>query len=168
MNVIAFDLSLTATGFAFTRGGGRSNGVMNGGKLRGAERLSVLTGRYLDILTAFPWDLILIESGVVRSNAAFALGELHGCFKMELFERGLTPTLIAPASVKKYATGKGNAGKPEMLTAAIRRLDYQGHDDNEVDALWMLAMGMDYLGEPLAPVPVAQRAALAGVQWEKA
>lgn len=170
--IIALDLSLTATGYASYLDGKVATGRRTGGTLRGAERLSVLTRRIMDLICCPPCAalpaLILIEDGVVRSSAAKALGELHGCVKRDLFDEKLTPTLIAPASVKKYATGKGNAGKPEMLACAMKRLGYEGYDEDEVDALWMLAMGMDHLGHPLAGLPVSHRVALEAVDWKTA
>ncbi len=44
---------------------------------------------------------------------------------------------VPVGTIKKHATGKGNAGKPEMIAAVIAR----GHapvDDNEADALALL------------------------------
>ncbi len=41
-------------------------------------------------------------------------------------------------TIKKFATGKGNAKKEQMIEAAKNKLNYQGDDDNEADALWML------------------------------
>ena len=47
-------------------------------------------------------------------------------------------------TIKKHATGKGNAGKDEMI-AAMRALDHGVTDDNEADALailhWAIAQG---------------------------
>ena len=40
--------------------------------------------------------------------------------------------------IKKFATGKGNANKLAMINAAKLKLGYQGEDDNEADALWLL------------------------------
>ena len=41
---------------------------------------------------------------------------------------------IPVATIKKFATGKGNASKQDMLDAANGRFT----DDNECDAYWML------------------------------
>jgi len=73
--------------------------------------------------------------------------------------------VVGPTSLKKYATGNGNAGKPEMLAAAIRRLGYDGHQADCVDALWLRAAALDWYGHPLCPTPAAQRAALEKVAW---
>ena len=51
---------------------------------------------------------------------------------------------VPVGTIKKHATGKGNAGKPEMIAAAKAR-GFNPIDDNEADALalldWALAQG---------------------------
>lgn len=44
------------------------------------------------------------------------------------------------SDIKKFATGKGNSGKPAMIQAAQEKLGYVGEDDNEADALWILEL----------------------------
>lgn len=44
---------------------------------------------------------------------------------------------VPVGTIKKNATGKGNAGKQEMIAAAIKRGHAPG-DDNEADALALL------------------------------
>jgi hypothetical protein len=47
----------------------------------------------------------------------------------------------------------GNAKKPEMIAAARARLGYRGADDNEADALWLLAYARaELLPAALQPV----------------
>ncbi len=74
--------------------------------------------------------------------------------------------VVPPSVLKKYATGRGNASKQEVLLAAARR--YPGVDianDNEADAVVLLALALDHLGEPLAEVPQTHRAALDKIAW---
>lgn len=47
---------------------------------------------------------------------------------------------FSATEIKKFATGKGNAGKPLMIKAAQEKLGYTGNDDNVADALWMLKL----------------------------
>ena len=55
-------------------------------------------------------------------------------------ERGVTYTGVEAAALKRFATGKGNAGKPAMIEAAQKRYpDIQIIDDNHADALLLLA-----------------------------
>jgi hypothetical protein len=72
---------------------------------------------------------------------------------------------VPPASLKKFACGKGNAKKEEMLAAAIRRLGYEGSSFDEVDALWLRAMGCEALATPLVKMPAAHLDALKAVDW---
>jgi Holliday junction resolvasome RuvABC endonuclease subunit len=44
---------------------------------------------------------------------------------------------VPVGTIKRSATGRGNAGKPEMI-AAMRRLGHLPDDDNEADALALL------------------------------
>lgn len=50
------------------------------------------------------------------------------------------------ALIKKHATGKGNAKKPEMYEAALKRNpDRRFITDDEVDALWLLDLALSEL-----------------------
>jgi len=55
-----------------------------------------------------------------------------------------------PAEVKKHATGKGNASKAQMIEAARERWGVDVRDDNEADALCVLAWALDEIGEDSA------------------
>lgn len=153
--VVGLDLSLTATGVAGAEGvpsSIRPAGV-------GTVRLSAIrAGVVASIVGA---DLVMVEGPAFgRAQQMHALGQLAGVVYLALDEAGARWMLVPPASLKKYATGRGNAGKAEVLAAAIRRLGYAGHDDNEADALWLRAIGLDLLGCPAVDVPAAHRGAL--------
>ena len=47
--------------------------------------------------------------------------------------------------MKRFATSNGNASKPMMIAAAQKKLGYTGDNDNEADALWLLALTRDKL-----------------------
>lgn len=53
------------------------------------------------------------------------------------------------ATIKRHATGKGNANKEAMIAAARERLGYEGQSDDEADALWLLDFALTtYHEEP--------------------
>lgn len=52
-------------------------------------------------------------------------------------ENGIDYRSYSATELKKFATGKGNAGKPAMIAAAKEKYDYEGNDDNEADAIIM-------------------------------
>jgi Holliday junction resolvasome RuvABC endonuclease subunit len=49
---------------------------------------------------------------------------------------------VPVGTIKKHATGKGNASKDDMI-AAIRLRGFQPTDDNEADALALLLWALD-------------------------
>lgn len=175
MNIVGLDLSLTTTGIATVAG----CEVLRT-DLRGCERLAWLREmvlvacgeRVLQAGTALTFtplaDLVVLEDyAYSRANQAHQIGELHGVIRLALHEAEIPVALVAPTARAKYATGKGNAGKAEVLAAAIRRLGYDSHDDNEADALWLRQMAIDHYGLtlPSAPMPAANREALGKVDW---
>lgn len=163
MNVVGLDLSLTATGLATDDGP-----EVLATKLRGAERLAWVRDEVYDrIHGADRADLVVLEGyAYARANQAHQIGEMGGVIRLALHEAGIPFVEVAPATLKKYATGHGNAGKGEVLAAAIRRLGYEGHDDNEADALWLRRMGLDaYDPEWAGSVTASRAAALDKVDW---
>lgn len=50
---------------------------------------------------------------------------------------GIEYRSYSASEIKKFATGKGNAGKPQMIAAAKQKYGYTGNDDNEADAIHM-------------------------------
>lgn len=79
-----------------------------------------------------------IEDTVVLSHAAVALGELHGAVRIALFhalkDPGRYPLKVPPTVVKKYATGRGNAKKNEVMLAVYKHWDVEFADDNLADS----------------------------------
>lgn len=95
-------------------------------------------------------------AGVVAFEAplATAMGrrmgigrELATIVEEEAAMCGLETTTIYPSTLKKHATGKGNSGKPAMIAAARARWGVEVTDDNEADALCVLAWALEEIGE---------------------
>lgn len=170
--VVGLDLSLTATGYAYHG----CRGTIHAKHLKGAERLAYLRDAVMRLDLSFENynlpseptrpDLVVMEGySYASANQAHQVGELGGVIRLALHEAGVPFVVVAPAALKKYATGKGNANKAAMLQAAWQRLGYEGTDDNEADALWLRAMGLDALGHPIVAMPAVNRTALAKVAW---
>lgn len=53
---------------------------------------------------------------------------------------------VPVATIKKHATGKGNAGKPDMLQS-VRERGHPVTDDNEADAIALLYWAMEESNE---------------------
>lgn len=170
MNVLALDLSLTATGYAI----GTTLGTLPPpkGKDRGNARLDWILRQVLELAARGEADVAVIEgySYGSKGRAIVSIGELGGLVRWGLYRRGIPYVEIAPGTLKKFATGRGDSKKPDMLAAAIKRLGYNPsngrHDDNEVDALWLQQVGLHGYQLPgAATLPKAQLEAIAGVEW---
>jgi Holliday junction resolvasome RuvABC endonuclease subunit len=100
---------------------------------------------------------VAMEGTVLASQAALVLGELAATVKLacwDYFDSNVNryvpypdhmrvPLQIAPMTLKKYAAGKGNAKKQEMLMQIYKRWGIEFNDDNAADsyALARLASG---------------------------
>jgi len=164
MRVIAFDLSLTATGWAGLDGSEILAPPAGVGK--GVERLRWIRDSVLELAAGA--DLVVLEgySFASKGRAVVSIGELGGVVRLALHEAGLPVVVIPPSSRAKYATGRGNAPKDQVLAEAIRRLGYDGHSHDEADALWLRCMALDAFDLPgKVDMPQVNRTALAGVTW---
>ncbi len=159
--IVGLDLSLTHTGLCSPSGAtDRLNTPAS--TVSGHDRLDEILQAVADWTDVA--DLVAIEgySYSSRASQAHAAGELGGLVRHRLWRLG-TPYLdVPPACVKKYATGKGNAGKDEVVTAAVRRgADlYTGTTNDEADAFFLWALASDLAGQPVLEVPKSHRAAL--------
>ena len=83
---------------------------------------------------------IAMEGTVLASHAALVLGELSAVVRMtihDFFEDGddrRYPLKVPPMTLKKYAAGKGNAKKQEMLLQIYKRWGIEFNDDNAADS----------------------------------
>jgi len=91
------------------------------------------------LIDASPPVALLYEEVAAHkgSDAAHVYGGIVGQVTSLCEERGIPYKGMPVGTVKKYASGKGNCGKPEMIAAAIERWHFDVADDNEADALWV-------------------------------
>ena len=135
MKICGLDLSLTATGWASaTVASGRTTveyGLVRPGDLRGPERLAEISVTLRGICEGA--TLVIIEGYAFGSggssksgDGAFArahsLGEVGGVVKTMLWHQRHRVAIAPPTTLKRYATGKGNARKDLVYGEAIRRL----------------------------------------------
>lgn len=73
----------------------------------------------------------------VSTDAAHAYGGLLATLTSWCEHHQIPYQGVPVGTIKKYATGKGNASKDEMITA-MRRRGHVPTDDNEADALAIL------------------------------
>ena len=164
MNLAGLDLSLTSTGLATAVG----DHLLTAPRLRGVERLTKLRDLVLDIVRADDVRLVALEDyAFSRAHAhAHELGELGGVVKVALHEAGVLVVLVGPSALKKFATGRGNATKPDMRTARLQRTGVDQRDDNLNDAWWLLQLAMHaYVAAGAVSLPAAQLQVVGSITW---
>lgn len=81
---------------------------------------------------------IAMEGTVLASHAALVLGELSATVRLAIYdhyEGALRfPLKVPPMTLKKFAAGKGNAKKQEMLLQIYKRWGVEFNDDNAADS----------------------------------
>lgn len=131
--------------------------AMQGGELIASGVWNLTTGRfagggmrYLRFRNLFREAVESLSPGLVAfeevrrhmgTDASHVYGGIVAVLTAECEERGIPYQGYPVGSVKKLATGKGNANKAAMLTAAARK--WPGivlQDDNHADALWIAAL----------------------------
>jgi Holliday junction resolvasome RuvABC endonuclease subunit len=137
MNILALDLG-TKCGWARQT----DSGVWN---LK-AKATESIGQRYLNFkkqLNFYSTNINLIIYEEVIYHCATEAGRVFGGFQAILqtfcLEESIEYKGVNVSTLKKYATGKGNAKKDDMICAAS--LKFKGInviDDNHADALWLL------------------------------
>lgn len=93
------------------------------------------------ILQVHGIDVIAYERPAGQyKNAIIHQSELIGIIVRFCEVKGIQYRSYSATEIKKFATSKGNANKGKMILAAKERLGYQGNNDNEADALWILKL----------------------------
>lgn len=165
--VIGLDLSLTSSGVASSLGW---TDTIRPKKIRGLERLRMI----LESVRAYTsgYDLVVLEGPSFGHSGFRQHEELVALRWMirDVVDRQQAPfAIVPPATLKLYATGRGNATKNDMAQAMD--LKYPGRTPgflagrrfDEADALALADMGAAYLTN--ASLTAAQQRAMATVQW---
>lgn len=139
MNILALDLA-TNTGWAIDANSGIESGVQVFDVRRGESpgmRYMRFNG-WMSQWVTWHLDLIIFEQAHHRGGAATEVAAGFVTRVLEFCARNnIEHSSVHSATLKKFATGRGNAKKPEMIAAA-QKLKAGVRDDNESDALWLL------------------------------
>lgn len=112
---------------------------------RGVHRLvdlwNWMDARWTELSNAgFTITNIAVEDTVVASHAAVVLGELSATVRLAILfseivsENAQYPLKVPPPMVKKFACGKGNAKKNEVMLAVYKYWGLEFSDDNMADS----------------------------------
>ena len=84
------------------------------------------------------FESVMRHEGV---RAAHVYGGFKAILEMWCYGRNIRCVGLGVGTIKKHATGKGNASKSMMVAAANKRLGRKVIDDNEADAFWIADLG---------------------------
>jgi len=178
--VIGIDLSLTSTGVADIDDEGirlhriQSKGSKDATLLQRLDRAQTIVDSIGSVIGARGLrepGLFVVEgpsygsitgsqhdrSGLWWLLVSFLLGGFEGRWRV---------AEVPPTTRARYATGRGNAAKDEVLAAVVRRypeVEVTGNDT--ADSLVLAAMGARHLGTPIDQPPQTHLAAMDAVRW---
>jgi hypothetical protein len=159
-SILALDLGTTMGWAARTVTGVIVSGTysLKGGRFEGGGARYLRFDQWLHNLWVDPWTGPYGPLGAcyyeeVRRHLSTDSAHIYGGLLAILqasFESSQTPYIGVPVgTIKKHATGKGNANKQAMIQAARDR-GHKPEDDNEADALCLLYWAIEQEAPPPA------------------
>ena len=161
--VLGLDLSITATGVAMPEG---SVTTWRHKADLGDRRLVAIHHSLYEAVAFDDLALVVIEDLPVNARAGGVTGMVQGVVRRLLLDQGVPYLLVPPATLKKYATGRGNATKDDMRMEFYKRAGLDLRDNNQVDAAFLRLAGLDLLGSPEIVMPASHRTALDALRGE--
>lgn len=120
-----------------------------------------------DLLTQWAISHAFIEGyGYANAHTLATLVELGSMVRQVLHESEARWAEVAPTTLKKFVTGRGNAKKDEIMLAVYKRFGVECRSHDEADAVALAYFGAARLGQPVA-VPKAQLDVARGLDKRK-
>ena len=148
--VVGIDPSLRGTGYIALEGGKIVRSKLIESKPSGdkpkdeALRLIGIVTEIADNLVVKVPKLVVIEGLAYMANNTTALMQLAGLnylLREHLIVMGIPFIIVAPTSLKKFLTGKGNCQKDLMLLESYKRYKIYFTDNNLCDAHSLARIG---------------------------
>lgn len=148
--ILGLDVA-TKTGWCLMRGGKvYESGVQDFSKRRGESNGAMyLRFRtwFKSLLLNHQIKIVIYEYTFSKSQAASEiLTNLRGRIQEECAALSVEFAAVPATTLKKWATGKGNADKDQMMARAVAYLGRPPIDDNEADAVMVSAWGHEEYG----------------------
>lgn len=162
---MGLDLSLTSTGVCLS-----GNSFSINSKNKGIKRLIEISERILHTALLEKPHAIMLESYSFGSkfSRAHSIGELGGVVKTVLYQNGFAIIDVPPTCRAKFATGKGNASKTEVMHAisSFAEIEFLGASADDLCDAWILEqMGLAKLGLSKYQWSEIQLSSLAKIDW---
>lgn len=165
MQTAGIDLSLTSTGISI---GGDLSAIRVSSK--GVIRLNEISLKIVELFKERSVKAVAIEgySFASRNSQAHSIGELGGVVRLRLWEMAIPYIEIPPTSRAKFATGRGNASKNEVVSSVSAKtgLVFSGAGaDDMCDAFLLEEMLRVHLGVGQYSWNATQMQALDKIDW---
>lgn len=148
MTIVGLDLSLVTTGIA----------VLDEGKIVKSELIKSSKEGELPIdevkrlikikeginIAMGEADMVVIEGLAFMAKNSTSLVQLAGLnymVRQDLYRLGIPFVIVAPTTLKKFSTNKGNAHKELMLMETYKRYGIEFYDNNMCDAFCLAKVG---------------------------
>ncbi len=76
-------------------------------------------------------------------QAILQMGAIHFCTRVSLYKKRVNYKVIAPGTLKKFVTGKGNSKKDVMLLKTYKKWGVEFTDNNICDAYGLARMALE-------------------------
>lgn len=146
MTVLTIDIG-TTTGWCLNANGATLSGSLDlrGERHEGAGmRFLRFRGWLNEKHRACPIHIVFYED--VLAHKGHYAGQVYAGLRAILMtfceENGIPYAGVGVGAIKKFVTGKGNAGKDAMI-AAVRQFGFSPVDDNEADAIALMLFALE-------------------------
>lgn len=144
------DLSLTGTGLVILNNGKMTHNSLIKTKPSGKshddelKRLILIKNTVIDQIIKSKATIAVIEGLAFMARNTTALVQLAGLnylLRQDLYLNEIPFKIVAPTTLKKFVTGKGNTEKGMMLLETYKRYGISFENDNECDAYGLAMIG---------------------------
>jgi len=170
MIVVGLDLSLAKTGYTIIKDGGE---VLASGLIRSkptgekpvheTRRIVKIAEEIVETIDRLcPKEnpsLVVIEGLAFMARNTSSLVQLSGLnylVRVLLDQFNWPFMIVAPTTLKKFITGKGNGDKSLMMMTVFKNYNFESLDDNECDAYALAVCGFACLDKPVREVTKPQ------------
>lgn len=153
--VIGLDLSLCKTGWALISG----NKLMDIGLIKSSPvgdkpveeliRVNGIVSEIMSVVDHYCPEIVIIENlaFLAKGTSLTQLAGLSYLVRSALYSRKIPFYLIAPTTLKKFATGSGKGEKDHMLLESYKEFGVEVADNNEADAAFLALAGSMVIGQ---------------------
>ncbi len=112
-------------------------------------------------------DMISIENlaFMARNTTSLVqLSALNYLVRIRLDERNIPFTMVAPTTLKKFITQKGNADKNLMMMEVYKKYGFESLDDNVCDSFSLAVLAQAVMGSPVKPITSPEQEVITLIQ----